>query len=252
MNARQLFGFFILGMSFVTFSVLSVSYAQTEKQMTEEEGRQKALEDAQSSDDGVQNLDPKDYETWKKEFVPHDVGKLAFGNDQKGCSIKMAFTNMVIEKYHEGVQPEALTQSKIIEPYLKQQYEMIREKGINQVRLDTMADYQNCMQGATPDENPSKAYDMEQKFGSCGQLNTIVMDTLESIKNRKKIDGVLNKYEGNTPDMTGTTYSSSKDVVPFMVGKLYKAAQDGGYDNDACFQRILSKIFDISMVILYS
>lgn len=230
LSKRKISGFFILGIFLATVSFWSISYAQ--ELLTEADGKRLALEDAMEDDEEVQHLDPLDYQTWKRDFVPHEFEDLAFSKDQRGCSTKMAFSNMLIEKYNEGVLPNVITESKIIQPYIEEKYALIREKGIDQARYDTMSEYQNCMRTAVVDSDPSKAYDMEQRFGACGQLNNIVMGTLDSIKNRRSMDSVIRQYENDAPDLTETTFGSTEDPVPLLVGKLYQVAESGDY-NDA-------------------
>ena len=221
-NAQTISRFLVLGVFLTAFSVISMSFAQTDSKV-------KALKDAENRENSGQMLDPKDYKKWKKEFVPYDVEDLAFSKDQRGCSTKMAFTNMLIEKYQEGTQPEELTDSRVLQPYVKKKYDQIRTKGVDQITYDTMTEYQSCMRTAVRDEDPSKAYDMEMRFGACGQLNAIVMDTLKSIKNRKSMDGVLSKYKNKAPDLSETTFGSTEDPVPYLVGKLYQEAGKGDY-----------------------
>ena len=218
----------MFGMSLVAFSVFSLSHAQ-QAEMTKEEGRIKALEDANEGGAEIQQLDPKDYNTWKKDFVPHNVEDLAFSKDQRGCSTKMAFSNMLIEKYKDGTLPARLTESQILQPYIDEQFTMIREKGVDQAIYDTMSSYRDCMRSAVKDEDPSKAYDMEQRFGACGQLNEIIIGTLESIKNRRSMDSVIDQYQNSAPDLTETTFGATEDPVPLLVGKLYQVSEVSGY-----------------------
>ncbi len=216
--------FLLVGAFLLSFCIVSVSFAQDTPQ-------KRALEDARGNS-GANELDPKDYKRWKKEFVPHDIETLAFSNDQSGCSTKMAFKNMLIAKYKEGVQPDELALSKVVEPYIKKQFDQIREKGANQATYDTMLEYQDCMRNVEPVEDPSRAYDMEQRFGACGEVNGLVLDTLSAIKKRKSMDSVLKKYKGKkAPDFSGTAYGSTKDTVEFLVGRLYKEAQSNNFES---------------------
>ncbi len=231
LNIRKISALFVMVTCVAMFSFLSISSAQNV--VSEAEGKKRALENAQTNEDGeVQHLDPQDYQTWKKDFVPHKFEDLAFSKDQRGCSTKMAFSNMLIEKYNEGTLPAGLTESKIIQPYIEEQFALIREQGIDQARYNTMSEYQNCMKTAVKDSDPSKAYDMEQRFGACGQLNKIVLGTLDSIKKRQSMDSVIRKYENDAPDLTETTFGATEDPVPLLVGKLYQVAEEGEY-NDA-------------------
>ena len=217
--------FLVVGMFLLSFCAVSVSFAQDTPQ-------NKALKDASKDSSGGSNkLDPKDYKKWKKEFVPHDVDKLAFSDDQSGCGTRMAFKNMLIGKYSNGEQPEDIAISRIMGDYVKKEYAAIREKGVNQATYDTMSEYQDCMKNVEPVEDPSKAYDMEQRFGACGEVNGLVLNTLDAIKKRKSMDSVLNKYKGKkAPDLSGTTYGATEDAIEFIVGRIYKEAQTSNFE----------------------
>ncbi len=218
--------FLVAGMFILSFYAVSVSFAQDTPQS-------RALKDADSdSGSGSDKLDPKDYKRWKKEFVPHDIDKLAFSNDQSGCSTRMAFKNLLIGKYSKGEQPEDIAVSRIMGDYVKEEFAKIREKGVNQATYDTMTEYQDCMKNAEPVEDPSKAYDMEQRFGACGKVNGLVLDTLAAIKSRKSMDSVLRKYKGKkAPDLSGTSYGKAEGAVEFLVGRLYQEAKTNNFES---------------------
>lgn len=235
-NTFTALAFFILGMALVSFIYVSGTVAQTgETEMTEEDGRQQALKDANNSKmsayQQAEKLDPSDYKTWKSKFQEMDLEQVAFSNNIRGCSQKLAFKNMMIMQYQEGAMPTDMGGSKIIQDFVGDQYKTIREKGVDQATQDVMNEYQSCMANAEPLDDPSKQYDMEMRYGACGKLNTIIADTLTSIERRQDIDRVLNRYDGKTPDLSETAFGRTEDPVPLLVGKLYQEADKNGFNS---------------------
>ena len=228
--------FFVLGMAFVSFVYVSMTVAQTSyTEMTQEEGRLKALENAAANNrtayQQAQKLDPTDYQTWQEEFEELDLEEVAFPNTMRGCGQKMAFKNVMILQYQEGSMPESLGGSKIIQEFVDKQYNDIRTKGVDQATMDTMTEYQSCMSKAEPLSDPSKQYDMEMRYGACAQLNAIITDTLSSIQKRQDIDRVINRHQGKAPDLSETAFGRTEDPVPLLVGKLYQESDKNGFNN---------------------
>jgi len=202
----------------VGFSVISVSnvYAQDNVQ---------SGGSAEGSEDGGVYYDPSDYQQWKENFKETPVEDMGFRKNKKGCAQKMAFTTVMIKKYKSGEGLEELADSPILGPYMKKQYDLVRQKGVLQAQKDMMHDYQECIKKAQAEEDPGDEYDLDMRYGACDSLNTILMGTIDGIKKRQSMDTVIQRYKKRFPDLSETSYGDIKDPVPLFIGRLYQIAK---------------------------
>ncbi|MCK5373703.1 MAG: hypothetical protein KAJ40_00315 [Alphaproteobacteria bacterium] len=177
----------------------------------------------QACDDG--KYDPSDYKKWKETFKATPVEDMVFRKNKRGCAHRMAFTMVLIKHFKSGEGIDDIAKSPILGPYMNEQYDLIRAKGVTKAQKEMLESYQSCIKEAPEDEDPSEEYDLNMRYGACSKLDTILMDTVESIKNRRSINSVMSKYERSFPDLSETAYSEIEDPVPLFIGRLYQKAQ---------------------------
>lgn len=178
--------------------------------------------------------DPSDYQQWKDNYKATPVEEMAFRKNKKGCAQKMAFMMIIVQKYRKGEEVKELVESPIIGPYIKEQYNKIQEKGLAQAQKEMMQDYQECINTAQSAEDPGHEYDLDVRYGACGELSKILMGTIEGIKNRQSIDTIISRYERSFPDLSETTYKTMENPVVTLIAELYKKAKklEGSSEED--------------------
>ncbi len=176
------------------------------------------------SEEGEVYYDPSDYQQWKDTFKETPVEDMAFRKNKKGCAQKMAFTTILIKKYKSGEGVDSITESPILGTYMKARYKKIQEEGLAQVQRDMMLDYQECIKSAKVEADPGEEYDLNKRYGACNKLNTILMGTVDGIKNRESMQTILRRYGSNFPDLSETAYSGMSNPSLFIT-KLYQRAK---------------------------
>ncbi len=194
-----------------------------------------------SGDEEEVYYDPADYQQWKDNFKETPVENMAFLKNKEGCAQKMAFTTVLIKKFKSGDGIDDIASSPILGPYMREQYDQIREKGVAQVQKDMLKDYQECIKTADVEEDAGDEYDLDMHYGACDKLNTILMDTVDSIKKRQNLDTVLRRYENKSPDLSETSYGELEDAVPMLISKLY---QDASNKDGKSQQEIIDSLYE--------
>ncbi len=144
--------------------------------------------------------------------------------------MRTSFFYAVAKRYERGDQIEDFTDMKIMQPLFEERLSTIREKGLIQAKLDSLKDYDECIKLMPLNTNPEREYDYKMKYGMCAQLNSILLDTLEAVEDRRDINIILDKYDNTDIDFSETRYFELNDPVPLFIGRIYKAAQNGGQD----------------------
>ncbi len=159
-------------------------------------------------------------------FKEYDVEELAFAKGKEGCGMKLSLFYVASKQYENGESLDDMSDSKIMEPLFEKFITAIKEKGAEQANLDNLKEYEACVAKYEDDADPrSKRHD------ACSQLNSIVMDSIGSIKKREKAGTVISRYERTKIDLSQTAYKDIEDPVPLFIGKLYMAAEKGGIKN---------------------
>ena len=198
------------------------------------------------SDDN-EKYDPSDYKKWKETFKAMPVEDMIFNKNKRGCAQRMAFTTVLLKHYESGEGIDDIAKSPIMGPYMHKQYDLIRKKGVTQIRKDMLESYQRCIKETPKDEDPSEEYDLNMRYGACSKLNTILMDTVESIKNRRGINSVMSKYERSFPDLSETAYSKIEDPVPLFIGRLYQKAQSSTKEGQSKYDALIGYVSQIAL-----
>jgi hypothetical protein len=186
---------------------------------------------AGNSEEGEVYYDPSNYQQWKDNFKETPVEDMAFRKNKKGCAQKMAFTTVLIKKYKSGDGIEDISESPVLAPYMKDQYKLIQEKGVLQAQKDMMLDYQKCIKSSKAEKNLGDEYDLNMRYGACDKLNTILLGTVESIKNRQSMETVIRRYENAFPDLSETAYKDMKEPS-LLISVLYQKAKGTQWDNE--------------------
>lgn len=213
---------FIIVLSAVGFFATSASYSYAQNQGDD-------LQLGESKDDVY--YDPSNYQQWKDNFKETPVENMAFRKNKKGCAQKMAFTSVLIKKYKSGEGVDDISESPILGSYMKDQYKLIQEKGVLQAQKDMMSDYQKCIKNSKVEEDLGDEYDLNMRYGACDKLNTILMGTIEGIKNRQSMETVMQRYEKTFPDLSDTAYRDMKDPS-LLISVLYQKAKETQWDNE--------------------
>ncbi len=164
-------------------------------------------------------------------FVPFDVEKHAYSNDKKGCGRKAAMFVAALQTYKEGLAVSEFTDMKIIQPILESHYKNIREKGIEKAVIDNMQEYNQCVAAAPPNKDHKREMDMALQHNGCTKLNKALLETLDSIKKRKDVNRLMDKYQRESPTYDWTSFEGVPDPMLYMIAKLYTAAEEGSYED---------------------
>lgn len=164
-----------------------------------------------------------------REHAGRDIEYYMAPKNKRDCATRSNLFAAAVKKYKEGVPVNEVTDVKMFEPLFANIYAALREKGVDQASLDNMAEYQKCVDEAKPHRDPLREQDMAVKYGGCKQLNALILDTLGSIKDGKKVDTVLDKYKNKRLDLSGTQYEKVESPTFFFIGQLYKVAQEREY-----------------------
>lgn len=213
-NSYRYLGFVTVALAVIAIASPVVSNAQTVK---DPEG--KALESAQ------------EYKKSQDEIINEfgNVEDMLYSKDKKGCAMKASMFGIVAKKYRQGLSVEEAVDIKIMQPLYKNIYKKIRKTGLEKSLLNNMVGYQKCVANAQPNSDAGAQYDMSLVNDACASLNAAIVDTLVSIKKRRKIDGVFKKYQRENIDLTGTAYENIPDAALMFIGSLYKTSQTKKY-----------------------
>lgn len=201
----------VFALAVIVFASPLVSNAQTVTDPEEKAGKS-AQEYAQDQDSSLV-----------------DIEDSLYSKDKKGCATKASMFGIIAKKYRQGIPVEEAVDIKIMQPLYENVYQTIRKAGLEKAMLSNMVEYQKCVTKAEPNSDAGKQYDMSLVNDACVILNAAVIDTLISIKKRKKIDSVFKKYQRKNIDLTGTSYENIPDATLMFIGSLYKAAQTKEY-----------------------
>ncbi len=159
-------------------------------------------------------------------YKDHDIEELAFAKGKRGCAMKSSFFFAVARQYESGASLESLSSFKIMAPLFEKIITEIETKGVEQANIDNLKQYNACVASYAEEEGVRSA-----ALDPCAELNTIVIDTLESIEKRQSVGTVISRHERTDLDLSETSYKNLEDPVPLFIGKLYEAAAKGGKKN---------------------
>ena len=162
-------------------------------------------------------------------FGSVDIEELAYSKDKDGCGSKSAMFFVMSARYIAGDSADDVAGSKMLLPLVETVYDKIKKNGLENATLNNMIEYQDCIANAKPHRNPSREYDLSLKHGACVKLNAAILDTLDAIKRRKSVSRVMDKYENEEVDFTGTLYEDIPNPIILFIGKLYETSKNGEY-----------------------
>ena len=159
------------------------------------------------------------------------IEEYAYSDDKGGCGNKAALFFVVSERYKSGDTVEQVANIKMFQPIIEGIYSKIRKNGITQTSLNNLKEYSSCIEKAKARENPEREYDLSLKHDACKKLNDVILYTVNSIKNRKKINSVFSRYSKSNIDLYGTNYEKIEDAEMLFIGELYKISKDKGFSD---------------------
>ncbi len=192
-----------------------------------------ALQDAMSNDDKAQ----------AKIVLSKTVHEMAFEHNKKGCADRHSLFLVTAAQYRDGVPIAEATTNPLFAPLIEAVYKDLDTYGIEDATMQSMERYDQCLKDAKPLQDASANYDMEEKFGACGRINSMAMDALSGAKSRQSIERVMSKYKKsgqNAVDLSETAYGSIDGVSELIVGKIYETLQTKGAEDASIMAAALS------------
>lgn len=156
-------------------------------------------------------------------FEDRDITELAFGSGKKACAMKSSFFFAVAKQMQQGASLSEFTDFEVIQPLFESIITDINTKGMEQASLDNLNEYNACIAANAGDTNPRAA-----KLDPCAELNTVILDTLDSIERRQSVSTVISRHEGRDIDLSETSYKNLDDPLPLFIGKVYESASTSG------------------------
>ncbi len=165
-----------------------------------------------------------------KEMGIKPIEEYAYSvKDKSSCAKKSAYFIVASLKYKEGVPAAQAAGLRMLQPLMEDAYKNIRDNGMDNALLNNMIEYSNCIDKAEVNSDPEYEYDLALVHKACKKLNDVLIGTVNSIKERKKADGVIRKYSKKPIDFYGTKYEKLANAEILFIGKLYEVSKAGSY-----------------------
>lgn len=154
-----------------------------------------------------------------------------FADTKSGCKHKAVTFMMVREKFEQGIPAEQVAgKMPRMLPEIQEMYKVFQAKGSDRAALQGIEDFVSCVKnaGKTKRDDNDQARQQEK---SCDNVTSMLTDTLQGIKNRKKPEGIIARYSGGKGGFEGTPYENNDAAVAHMVNGIYGIAQEKSYAN---------------------
>ncbi len=162
-------------------------------------------------------------------FKPLDIEAVAYSKDKGGCGSKSSMFFVMSTRYIAGDSADDVAGSKMLVPLVESVYDKIKKYGLEDAIINNMIEYQECIANAKSHKSSSREYDLSFKHGACVKLNAAILDTLDAIKGRQKVTRVMDKYEKEEVDFSGTSYDDIPNPIMLFIAKLYEASKNSEY-----------------------
>ncbi len=169
-----------------------------------------------------------------KGFAPLTEEELLskiFPEDKSSCTVKANLFTAIGKKYSDGDALEDFVSVAVFRPVMERYYTQIRESGLVQASLDNIREYQNCVKSAKPHKDAKKEKELATKHRKCVKFSKVVLETLDAIKRRKSASSVIENYQNNPLDMSGTVFGEVSNPVVMFMGQLFKIGKTQSYDD---------------------
>ncbi len=175
--------------------------------------------------------DAKKYDDKRAQdlFAPIDIEEVAFSKDKGGCGKKAAMFVIMSNNYGSGASVDEVATSKIFAPLVESVYNKIKKYGFEEATLNNMKEYQSCIATAKPHKDPAREYDLSLKHDACNELNTAILDMLDTIKKRRSIKYLVNKHKKSDVDFSGTAYKDISNPIILLIGRIYEISKNSDY-----------------------
>lgn len=160
-----------------------------------------------------------------------DQGESVFADTMSGCKHRAITFMMAHDKYKEGIPAEQVAgKMPRMLPEIQKMYKVFQEKGSDRAALQGIEDFVSCVKSAKKTKRDDSDY-ARQREKSCDNITSMLTETLQGIKNRKKPETIISRYAGKKTGFEGTPYENNDAAVAHMVNGIYGIAQEKSFGN---------------------
>lgn len=157
----------------------------------------------------------------KMDVFDESMEEAIFPDTINGCVSRFKFSTVVFMQYQAGKSVNEFAQIKALEPMINDIYSDIREVGLAESKVKAMKTLNDCMEKGGKVTRAA----IRDNYKGCAALNDVLLDVIDSIKRRQKLETVAKRYESNAIDLIDTGYEDIEDPLFFFIGVMYKAAK---------------------------